>query len=211
MKYALHFAVAALAAAFACVTPPAPTQYERGTFAPPPPAPVRPGVGLPKYDPHVKPLPPQPNPKPKRYLPPSREPGIWAGDGPKASADRPPEPMIQGVSIPLPDDVEEKDLGHARRCEATVNEILSVRNRALGKELADMFFDYRKCAAFRAWAYCMNITFGPVDKDQRSRDLADAIESALAPFCRDRPTPDFNMKYRAAVEAWAKETLRRSP
>lgn len=192
----------------------APTTYNQAAFRPAPP------VFVPSQDAphtigqpgHLAPASPKyPKSPHKRPLPPTREPGIWAGDGPKAVATRPPEPMIQGVAIPLPDDVDEKDLGHARKCEATVNEILSVRDRALGKELADMFFDYRKCAAFRAWAYCMNIHFGPEPKDQRSRDLADAIESALAPFCGDRKTPDFNRDFRGAIEAWAKATLRRSP
>jgi hypothetical protein len=78
---ALAVAALMLAAHLACSSTGGAT-YERGTPTRPPPAQTRPGVGLPVYDPQSKPFPPQPNPKPKRLLPPSREPGIWASDAP---------------------------------------------------------------------------------------------------------------------------------
>jgi hypothetical protein len=198
---------AVLALLLAACASPSPT-YERGTLTRPPPAKQRPGVGLPLPGQPRPQVDVQPGPRPKRLLPPQIGPGIWAGDESKATKRRLPEPMIHGVSIPLPDDVEEKDLGHARRCEATVNEILSVRNRALGKNLADMFFDYRKCAAFRAWAYCMEIDFGPPANDRTSRAVADAIGVALAPFCRDKPTPDFDRPFHGAIKDWYNATYR---
>lgn len=81
----------------ACASPP--TTYERGTLRPLPSRP-QPKVG-PTYDPHVAPLPPQPQPPPVRVLPQTpdtrREPGIWAavegsGDG---------KPYVCGVEIPM--------------------------------------------------------------------------------------------------------------
>jgi hypothetical protein len=67
----------------------APTTYSKGTLRPPPPAPTRPGVGLPAYEPGVRPMPPQPNPAPRRVLPQTpetrKEPGLWASEAPEAT------------------------------------------------------------------------------------------------------------------------------
>lgn len=97
MKYVPHVAVAVLSAVFACATP---TTYERGTYTRPPPAEARPGVGLPRYEPEARPLSPQPNPRPKRLLPPQRGPGIWASDEPDPGN---VEPRLFGVPLPVPE------------------------------------------------------------------------------------------------------------
>jgi hypothetical protein len=36
-------------------------------------------------------------------LPPTREPGLWAGDSPQASKGAVPKPVLLGVELPLPD------------------------------------------------------------------------------------------------------------
>lgn len=106
------------------------SELKRGAFAPPPPAPVRPGVGLPTYDPHVKPLPPQPQPKPTRLLPQTPEsrrgPGIWAGDATFDDVMR--EFGVLGVLLPFPtgDSVEDSaQRGQVRMCAHVAREMFA--------------------------------------------------------------------------------------
>lgn len=107
------------------VCAPAPRQYLDGApLRPPVPSTTftPPGTGLPEYwgPPEAKPD-VQPNPRPKRVLPPSREPGIWAADNPKASSDPDTKPELFRLPVPLPEDGQEaptarlctNDLGHA--------------------------------------------------------------------------------------------------
>jgi hypothetical protein len=57
-----------------------PSTYERGTFAAPPPAAVRPGVGAPVVGQPRAGAPEYPRSPYSRELPPTREPGIWASE-----------------------------------------------------------------------------------------------------------------------------------
>jgi hypothetical protein len=51
----------------------------------------------------------EPNPRHKRHLPPTREPGLWAGDAPRAAADESDpayvvaNPKLFGLPVPVPD------------------------------------------------------------------------------------------------------------
>lgn len=103
----LHFApVLGVAALLAACATSRPTEYHQGAFVPPPPAPVRPGVGAPVVGQPGQPSPVQPGPRPTRVLPETpetrREPGIWAGDPPRAPLS--PVPLILGVPLPVPPD-----------------------------------------------------------------------------------------------------------
>jgi hypothetical protein len=61
------------------------SELRRGTLAPPPPPPVRPGHGAPQVgQPGLQPQ-EYPRSPHRRVLPPTREPGLWAGDEPQAS------------------------------------------------------------------------------------------------------------------------------
>jgi hypothetical protein len=94
----------------------APTTYSKGTLRPPP-APARPGVGLPLPGHPARGPDVQPNPRPTRVLPPSREPGIWAGDEPKASGDI-PTVFVLDVPLALPAFRDpELDIGVAHDCK----------------------------------------------------------------------------------------------
>ena len=118
----------------------APTTLQRGALTRPPPAQQRPGVGLPQPHlpgQHVGPK-VEPNPRPKRYLPPTPGggPGIWASKAPTASDDEPVEialkpPAILGVALPLP---EADDDGLIRAepewaCAGTMSEAAKVTTR----------------------------------------------------------------------------------
>lgn len=155
MKYALHFAVLSLAAAFACATP-SPTEYRDG--APMRPAETRPvytpaGAGLPEYwaepQPEAKPRSPH-----KRYLPPSREPGIWAGDSPMASSDANADPRLFRVPLPTPEaDPDPQDKAIAIYCA------VSMETAAVSSGVpASMFkidMDARQCLAAKLYRACV--------------------------------------------------------
>lgn len=63
----------------------------------------------------------------QRELPPTREPGLWAGDAPRASRATPQgEPTLLGVLLPaLPAPEGKRDVGPARACAALWNEALA--------------------------------------------------------------------------------------
>jgi hypothetical protein len=138
MRYLPAAAVAILAAVFACATPePVPTQYDRGTLVRPPPPPVRPGHGAPAVGQPgvtVAPLPRSPH---KRPLPPTAEPGIWAGDGPKA-ATKPTGAVLAlwGYALPLPPDPEPVEKDRVERCANTI--LKSVISANASDELATL-------------------------------------------------------------------------
>jgi hypothetical protein len=165
MRVAFWLSVLAMAWAFACATPPTPTRYERGTFTPPPPAPVRPGVGLPRYDPHVAPLPPQPQPKPKRYLPPSREPGLWGAEEPRAALG-PPRLEIEGIVIPLPHVDDAAEMERAIACAQAVPIAWGpLEAAAVLRERMDM----KTCRIYLGWRHCMKAPFWP-DADRAAAE-----------------------------------------
>jgi hypothetical protein len=107
-----------------------PSEYHRGTFTPPPPAAVRPGVGAPVLgQPGMGPesLPRSPH---HRVLPPTREPGLWAGDRPRAVAEEPPdwrtrEPSVLGIAIPEKEGMGPDDIVILKRCAAATDSALT--------------------------------------------------------------------------------------
>lgn len=143
----MHSRYAVLLLSLACSTP-GPV-YERGTFTPPPPAPTRPGIGLPQpHMPgqHVRPK-VEPNPRPKRHLPPTPGggPGIWAMDDDVPEVD-PKEFTILGVVLPLPPEAYEgkpADIQPAMECAKHWNKVLGT---AAAKWVHDLKDDaVRRC------------------------------------------------------------------
>lgn len=93
-------------------------ELHRGTNVAPPPAPHRPGVGAPvvgQPGSHSEALPRSPH---QRLLPPSVEPGLWAGDQPRASRKQEPvPPELFGVLLPgLPVSEDKVEAGFAYTC-----------------------------------------------------------------------------------------------
>lgn len=90
------------------------------------------GAGLPEYwgQPQAEPLPRSPY---SRVLPPSREPGLWAADRPKASAmnDDDERRQILGVALPgFEVDEDEIDYGPAMYCAKHWNKVLADKKTA---------------------------------------------------------------------------------
>jgi hypothetical protein len=173
----VRISVALMCLAFACATP-NPDEYKRGTPTAPARAPVaRPGVGAPIYDPQYKPLPPQPQPKPKRLLPPTREPGVWGTEPPYAST-KPPrweerEPEILGIELPEPEET---------------SEAFRMPNRICAEIFARFDAKYMKGIA-RTWSEAEQNCFVALvygECIQKEKSWLDRFKGSNVP--RDRPT-----------------------
>lgn len=168
----MRFRYAALLLSLACATPG--TTYNKGTYAPPPPAPTRPGVGLPQpHMPgqHVGPK-VEPNPRPRRPLPPTPGPGIWASETPTSA----PSVVVKGVIIPLPQDVPVPDAERARACAQGASATLDLPHSDLGSVLrgkSPPVADMRNCTAFLAWHKCMTSKMWPLATREGAMRLAD--------------------------------------
>jgi len=109
-----------------CAAPQGRELHRGTTVAPPPPPPVRPGHGAPvvgQPGSFGQPLPRSPH---QRELRPSLEPGLWAGDEPRAVRKREPAPELFGVrlpKVPVSGDQFEQE-GPARACVAVWNQAL---------------------------------------------------------------------------------------
>jgi hypothetical protein len=101
-------------------------ELHRGSAVAPPPPPVRPGHGAPVVGQPGQQSPEVPRSPHHRPLPPTSEPGLWAGDEPRASrSSKPSPPELFGVPLPgLPVAEEQVDLWAARACVAMWNEAL---------------------------------------------------------------------------------------
>lgn len=162
----------------AACTAPQPTTYERGTFTRSPPAPTRPGVGLPQpHMPgqHVAPQ-VQPNPRPKRYLPPEPDgkPGIWGTETPRASKAEPV--TLLDITIPTPPEATEETLVVARLCAYWYAEGF-INNAAHARRALDLTKEQRLCLMVDIMKACMRIAFNP---DMSSAAEADHTRKVLA-------------------------------
>jgi len=134
-------------------------ELHRGTtVAPPPPPPVRPGHGAPvvgqpgqqggrvPWSPH------------QRELPPTKEPGLWAGDAPQAArkGER-QKPQLFGVPLPrveVQGDAFEQE-GPARACELVWAEALA--GTGLAAEVSALKPRERRCVAAKAFQNCIRL------------------------------------------------------
>lgn len=128
-----RFAVALMCLSFACATPSTPPEYHRGAYAPAP-APVRAGVGAPVVG--------QPGQDPAQYprspygrvLPEDektrREPGVWATETPKASADDDSRPKINPDDLYdfFPKDAEMYEAVIGSECLRLMDKVFKARN-----------------------------------------------------------------------------------
>lgn len=145
-----------------------PSEYRDGAPVRTPVVPPRightpPGAGLPEYfrEPEREPLPRSPH---RRPLPPTAEPGIWAGDEPRASVDDDPipeTPILAGVVLPYPPGAEsELEKRPTRLCARDMNlaiEALNLKDRVEGLSKGDRTclaaMLYRECAVGNERSY----------------------------------------------------------
>lgn len=171
----------------ACASP---SEYQRGTFTPPPPAPVRTGVGAPVIgQPGMQPR-TIPRGGDRRVLPPTRGPGIWASDKPKTV---PAIPMIAGVALPYPPDVasaDEKVMG--RLCAAHMTHAIADTDTL--QRIMQLGEAARICVAMRLYEHCTSLT-----------------RAFMAEIAATRPgvVPEANRRLAAAYDKTAKALAQR--
>lgn len=156
----------------ACASGPA--EYQRGTFAPAP-APVRPGVGAPIYDPHVKPLPPQSQPKPMRVLPETpqtrREPGVWASSSGEPAWWTKRDPVLLDTVLPYPTIEAERDTWTTRLCAARAD---AVREQVMRpEEERAMAAKDKACLAARLYVFCATAMEANIASDLKRGEMKD--------------------------------------
>jgi hypothetical protein len=171
----LSLAVLALSTLTYCSsTPEAPSQYHQGVYRP-----VRAPVFTPSQDApittgqpgHVR-TQPQPERSPhKRVLPASVEPGLWAGDGPRASVGG--MPKIMGVPFPFPPDMSMDDMGPHLACAELMTRALALTPNAAAFE-ARLTDAQRKCMSASLYDICEQEVFRG-NKVAKSEGLYDAV------------------------------------
>jgi hypothetical protein len=147
-------AVACLAVFSSACASQQPRTYQQGVPVRPPPAAVRPGVGAPLVGQPGTAAGAVPRSPHSRALPPSREPGLWAGDEPRASA-RAAEPGVRlgPVLLPFPDDADTgRAQGPATACATALDRAL-VRTKHRIRYL-NLKPDAQKCVAMLLYARC---------------------------------------------------------
>ena len=194
----------------ACATPP-PSQYERGAYRPPARAPVRapttnPTTDAPRFAPpgHM----PMPGAYPRsphtRLLPPTKNPGLWAGDT-KAVTRYGGTIMFLDVNIRIPEVATEEELGYAETCKWALNGVLAANDKALGRELLDMYDEYRGCAVLQMWDYCMRVDW---HNNRAKWEISERLRGkVVGPFenqCREkwRKLGEFRLRFESAMRRW---------
>lgn len=169
-----------------------PTTYERGTLTRPP-APARPGVGAPTYDPHVTPLPPHPGPD---IQPNPRHPGvhhtpktrsedtIWAIEKPSLG-DR-VFLLYEPIPAPTADDSRwANERTHIMQCGADMNQ--RVRRIRTEEWIAGLDEKIRACLAYILMEHCLNYRHSINQGLPMTKDRLPGAASAMA-LLRDGQT-----------------------
>ena len=141
-----------------CAAPQGRELHRGTTVAPRPPPPVRPGHGAPVVGQPGSFVSPPPRSPHQRELPPSLEPGLWAGDQPQAIRKREQrKPKLFGVPLPrvaVDGDVHEQETP-ARACAAVWEQVLS--GTKLEAEVLALKANERRCFAARAFQNCIRM------------------------------------------------------
>lgn len=139
-----------------------PTEYQRGTFAPPPPATARPGVGAPVVGQPEQVRPEYPRSPHKRYLPPEPDGkmGLWASDEPEAALKFKPGPVLYEIPLAVPADPPNPEVSWtaARQCSDYMKSAVKKMNaeRIVSK---DMLKVNRRCFLARLYTECFRMQF----------------------------------------------------
>jgi len=133
-------------------------ELHRGTPTAPPPAPHRPGVGAPvvgQPGSHTEALPRSPH---QRVLPPSVEPGLWAGDEPRASRKHESgKPELFGVLLPVLElgSTEKVEGGPAIACVALWKHALP--GTGLAEKVSALRPGDRRCMVAHMFNACVRV------------------------------------------------------
>jgi hypothetical protein len=139
-------------------------------------------MGLPEYRPMPEHKPPdvQPNPRPKRYLPPTREPGIWAADDNDVTEVDPKEFTLLGVVLPLPPEAykgKPADIQPAIDCTRHWNKVLATD---AAKWVHDVKDDaVRRCLAAMMNEACMSLPEAAHEQMKSAGVISIALEKDL--------------------------------
>jgi len=193
----------------ACASP-VPITYNQGALRPPPPPSFNPTtdapitIGQPGYTgPGIV---VEPNPRPKRILPPTRGPGIWAGDGPKGPATKFLGSLV-GIGVPEPEDAEL--IPAVKRCGDMMNDVAH-DSAAVQRELALVDVPTRICAVASILQSCM-FTMRYQYERTPARDEAelltlrraeDYVRSFVLAACYDPPRTKAKRLLDVWVTAW---------
>lgn len=169
----------ALLSVAACSTPP--TTYERGTLTRPPPAQQRPGVGAPTYDPHAKPIPPQPQPVPARVLPQTpetaRHPGLWSSEEPRAGLDDGSYTLL-GVRLPTaPEATREVDRALTAICAHQMKQVIS--QGRFSRDVTSLPGAQARCIASKLYAHCADGLFHVIIEQKKAALAYDENEFSM--------------------------------
>jgi hypothetical protein len=215
MRLSSCFVIVAVVAACAGSTP---TEYQRGTYTPPPPAPTfNPTrsaphtVGQPGYVGPVEGLPRSPHGRVLPQTPETRKgPGIWAA---KPASEEPPDRFVFGIGLPFIPDIPEEDERQqlVYRCARMIQDV--IKRSAMVQEWTQLSFGEKFCIAAKAYDFCarqdqawFHETEKPVTdywKDAANRGAASA-EDFEKKLCgpKDHSTEAARVFARRVLEQW---------
>lgn len=108
-------------------------------------------------------------------LPPSKEPGLWSADGPRAARGGNERPALLGVEVPIPEDARHITRFHAAMCAASLQEVAD--SETISKVVARLSEDEKRCLALRMQHTCVDLVLkttrqAPADEPHRVAELA---------------------------------------
>jgi hypothetical protein len=185
------------ASAMGCAAGSHGTEYRQAAFTPPPPAPLRPGVGAPVLGQPGQPQAVMPRSPHRRVLPPTREPGVWAGDQPRAAGFedvKDVEPLILGVRLPYINEppLHETETWPVRWCAAAASTVIDLRvDRAVVAALTQA---EKGCVAALLYATCARReheeTRNRENLSERLKDLLAAMHERAKGFLKEKCDSD---------------------
>jgi hypothetical protein len=192
----------------ACATAePSHDALQKGALTRPPPAQQRPGVGLPQPHlpgQHVGPK-VEPNPRPKRYLPPTPGggPGIWASKAP-TEWDR----HLFGLELPVPPDAEDYDTRMVSHCAGAMHMALTNPDRRVAPGIQPKDAPCLYAGLFRFCAEKMVLHSNP-GKAARHEAVRRAARDFHLKMCTKEQLEDKTVRAVAAAirDTWARSDI----
>lgn len=125
-----------------------------------------PGVGAPvmgQPGSYREPLPRSLN---SRVLPPTKEPGLWSADRPRASAPAAEAPVLYGMEMPVPDEVGAAARFHAAMCARSLEDATRTARKA--RLVEGLSRQQKACLALQLQGLCLLTVRGALPQAQRA-------------------------------------------